>query len=471
MRSLPTLSFTLLSFVLGPAALIGCGARTNLDPDDGGGRGGELSTGGGGHGGAGPVGGFGGFIGEGGEGGGGGAPPLEPTIISAMPGSLFEGETDVKSSPNGYVAAAWIGVDDSTGASFIGYAFSTDDGETWGPPQVAFTPDNKFASDPVITVDGEGGFWMTWVSYDADQQGVSNMVVEVAHAFPESTEFGPPVDAGLGDTFDIRDKPWITYSPENFGTLIVTYAEFTQTAFDMIALRSNDGINFERSVMAHNPGAVQRNLAFPCTSPEGGPVYAVWIALDNNGTKVEAVRSDDAGVTWTSPVRVSPPGHSVAFSDPTCSVDPSNGALLVSYGQTDNPLGKEEGFTAMLFSVELAVSIDGGVTFGPLATLSSSPELAMLPQLGFELGSFFVSYFQGQFEDDSNGRFVLSKAIELDTGFGSETIASPLLFTPNRASLQWLGDYTGMHVRNGTAYLTFVTNEEDGVSHVAFAKR
>ncbi len=471
MRSLPALSVTLSSLFFVGAALIGCGARTTLDLEGGGGHGGNpLPSGGGGFGeGAGPIGGFGGFIAEGGS-GGGGAPPVDATIISQMPGSFFEGETDVKSAPNGYVAAAWIGVDDQLGTSFIGYAFSTDDGETWEPPQIAFTPGGKLASDPVITVDGENGFWMTWVSYEVDGGGnLANMVVQVAHASPFATSFDPPVDAGVGDTFDIRDKPWITFSPD--GALIVTYAEFTQTSFDMIAVRSFDGINFERSVMAHDPGAVQRNLAFPCTSPDGGPIYVVWIALDNTGTKVEATRSDDLGATWSPPVRVSPVGHSVAFSDPNCSVDPENGALLVSYGQTDDPFGKEAGFTAMLFSVEIALSTNGALSFEPLTSIPVEPNLAMLPQLGFELGQFFVSYYQGQFEEDTEGQFVLSTTISVDTGFDSQTVAAPELFTPQRASAQWLGDYTGMHVRNGAAYMTFVHNEVDGLSHVAFAKR
>ncbi|MFO0548511.1 MAG: sialidase family protein [Polyangiaceae bacterium] len=455
-------------FVLTTLACVACGARTTLDGPNAGGGGGDHTGGGGaapqggdGGVGAGPVGGSGG---SGGSGGG-----TVTTIISTSPDSFFEGETDVKAAPNGFVVAAWISVDNNAGSSFISYAFSTDFGDTWGSPIRAENPPLSNASDPVLTVDESGTFYLTWVAYDIVGGGQpGNMTVLVARAPAGVPEFDPAIAAVAGTPNDLRDKPWIAHTPE--GTIMVTFAEANGTGFDAVAVRSFDGANWERNTIMHD-GAfnIFRNLIYPCTDPiDGGRLHAVWVALDQGlNASIETAFSDDLGANWSAPIPVSDPGELVAFTDPTCVV--RGNEVLVSYGLTEDPAG--EGDTPILFATQMKRSVDGGLSFGSAVNVQET-SMAMLPTLSRDLsGTIGLTYYVGDFFGDTNGSFRITTSPNADSGFApTSVVANPVVFTPIRADIDWLGDYSGIAALDGHFYMTFVDNSS-GISHVAFARR
>src|SRR5215472_1267407 len=104
--------------------------------------------------------------------------PTNP-FISVSGYSLVEAETYVAVAPDGTLGVVWIAI--SAAGSNIGYTFSHDHGSTWTPPNVVIAPGGRVSSDPVITSDSKGNFYVVWVAFDQGSGGTPvNMAVFVS---------------------------------------------------------------------------------------------------------------------------------------------------------------------------------------------------------------------------------------------------------------------------------------------------
>jgi hypothetical protein len=432
-----------------------CGARTSLsergDPAEGSGTPGRA------------VGGSGGV--------GGGVLGTDHPVISSSPGSFIQSETSVSRSPKGFVAVVWIDIT-MKGEARIGYTISSDDGASFPPPSFASSPDGRLASDPVITVDTAGNFYMAWVGYFADAQGsTSDMHIYVSRASAGSTSFEAPIEASdPALSNQLHDKPWITITADD--SLVVTYAVATGAQSKLIAAIGKDGVSWNRSVILQGTTAFW-NLAFPCAPRQGKRLWVSYLAFSpTDEVSVGLTWSDDGGVSWLPLLQnttVNLPDEHVAFDDPGCVADGED--VWVSYGLTKDPFGEEESDKS--FAVRLAHSGDGGATIDARIDAHDPAAAAFFlhPQMTMEdSGAIDLVYYAGNMDKDLNGAYRWSRAESPAKGFGpSEVIEAPVVFFQDRDKPPWLGDYTGLFWAGDQLYTSYVVNTT-GKAHVAFAR-
>ncbi|MDQ5821473.1 MAG: hypothetical protein M3540_08540, partial [Actinomycetota bacterium] len=202
------------------------------------------------------------------------------------------------------------------GANDIGWATSTNAGDTWRtgflPRLTVFsTPaGNRSAiSDPVVAYDAAHGVWLIatlGIAGDATEIVVSRS--------RDGITWGAPVDVATESSEDY-DKEWIvcdSWSTSRFyGRCYVSYLDFDSG--EIRTRRSNDG-GLTWSAPVGSPGRTRSgvaNGAQPVVQPDGTLVmtYAVSAAFDfyadPNASSIDSVRSTDGGLTFSPPVRVS----------------------------------------------------------------------------------------------------------------------------------------------------------------------
>ena len=391
------------------------------------------------------------------------------TIISESGLSAMESETHLAVGSNGFVVVAWISIQPNGGSS-NGYVFSTDGGTTWGDVANLDSPNGQVASDPVIAVDANNNFTMTWIGFNTNSQGTpTNMTVYSATAPSGTTTFGTPVVVDSGSDFD---KPWILESRD--GSLILTYADTGN--FSLKAARSTDkGATWATSVVAS--GNAFRNLAYPCTPTDGTShrVYVVYTVLTNgaNPSGIGIHWSDDDGVTWpdANKAAVAQQNEVLAFEDPTCVA--KGDEVWVAYGITSDNAGDPESTVAKLDKVQVAHSTDGGATFTSYTNAADTvaTKYALLPAMAIEeSGALDVVYYAGAMADDPEGSYRRTRSTDGGATWSSSVVVSnPLTFSQDRASQLWLGDYTGVAASGGSIYHSFADNSS-GTSHIRFVK-
>ena len=323
---------------------------------------------------------------------GGGDPQ---NLVSVSPQSVLEAETHVAAASNGLVAVAWI-AEQVGGNSTNGYVFSTDGGATWGAPSQVASPGGRVASDPVLAVDQQQNFYMTWIGFHFDTMGnAQDMHVYAATAPAGTTSFGAPVEVSMPAMGDQFDKPWITVTDKN--TLIVTYAK-TSTGGIYAARSTDQGKTWSNAVIVEN--AAFRNLVYPCAPATGNRLWVTY----NTGGGIGLRWSDDDGVTWpdVNKTAVAAMGETPGFDDPTCAA--SGNEVWVSYGLSNDAFSSTN--SPKLFAIKLAHSGDGGATIDSRSDAADPAAGAFFlhPQLVRETGgTLHLVYYAGQGEKDVLG--------------------------------------------------------------------
>jgi hypothetical protein len=366
---------------------------------------------------------------------------------------------------------AWIDVD-FQGDTQIGYTFSTNDGATFSAPSLINSPMGRVGSDPVLAVDASGNIYVTWVGYFLGPQGPAGMRIYVSKANAGSTTFGPPILVSpQNDNQALYDKPWITVS--NGGTVLVTYQRSgAPNAFGIVAARSNDGgASWQRTFVVNDTtGSLFRNLAFPCAPKNGNHIWVTYLGFNGVDFDTRLSRSDDGGASWSPETIVSLANEPVAFDDPSCAGELDE--VWVAYGLSLDPLDDTTSSTQKLHSIQLAYSSNGGqsiLTRGEIADLSSA-KYFMHPQITREdSGALDIVYYAGQSDEDSNAYFRRDRATPPMLFPPSSVVEHPVTFLQARGDPRWLGDYVGIHTRNGRMYTSYVVNTS-GLSQVAFGK-
>lgn len=436
---------------LSAGALASCGARSVLDAPGG------IDSGGAGA----------GASGAGGAGGGG----SDSKIISLSDKSAIESEAHVASASNGFVAVTWISIP-ADGPGGIGYTFSVNDGDSFLPVTVIQSPEGRDSSDPVLAVDGERNFWLTWVGFyrDPNTGEPFDMRIYVAKAAAGTTSFGEPVEASDPSEGSFADKPWITITGQ--GALLVTYGREGPGGWGIVAARSSDGVNWERAVIAEDPLQSNsfRNLAFPCAVAGAPTVYVVYVQVGSDPA-IRLHRSDDDGVSFApgTELQVNGAGELVAFDGPNCVA--SGEDVWVSYGLSNVGGGSEQ--SAVLFAVRLAHSMNAGKSIDTRINAHDDQAASFFlhPQIAREeSGAMDLVYYAGNFDLDADGSFRRSRSIDNGQTFGpSVRVGKPIVFLPDRGDPRWLGDYTGAAWRAGALYMAY-TDNASGFAHVAFSR-
>jgi hypothetical protein len=378
----------------------------------------------------------------------------------------MESETSVAVGSNGFVAVAYIGIQ-ASGGSTNGYRFSKDGGKTWGTVSTLDSPGGRVASDPVLAVDSKDNFYMTWVGYMAQGMNVTDMHVYIAVAPAGTTTFGAPIEVTdpTDNSNPSLDKPWVVITHKE--TVLVTWANLSDNSIN--AARSTDGAKtFTRGPIA--TGAF-RNLVFPCIPATGDRIWATYVGNTHVGLRW----SDDDGATWKTGMvdNVTMNGvddgmEQFAFEDPTCVADGND--VWVSYGVTSQPAAGNDS-TSFLDTIRIAHTGDGGKTIDVRYSVTDAQggKYTLLPTLSREAnGALDLVYYAGSSEMDPKGSYRHSRSTDGGkTWDASVALKSNLFFTGDRGSPKWLGDYTGVAMRNGYLYTSYAENT-GAFSHIAF---
>lgn len=380
--------------------------------------------------------------------------------ISNSSSSLVETETNVVAAPDGRVAATWIGISGGS-KTHIGYALSADDGQTWQPPAVLESPDGRVSSDPVVAVGEDSSFYLSWIGFERDASGNPlNMRVYVAKAGPGELAFDGPKDVTGPVASDSVDKPWSTV--DNDGTLYVTWLDTGEPRM-RIAVSKDGADTFQ--IHDIDDGQGFRNLIFPCLDEVTGRLYVVY----HPGGGIGLRYSDDQGSTWPGVTAVADPADPDAmFDDPTCVAH--GGQVWVAYGIGTDTFDKTT--SPRSDRLRIAHSTDGGDTIAAryFAEDPAAGTKFMHAQLARDAaGALHIVYYAGGDADpDPNGSVRLSRSTDGGkTWEPSSVVQQPNTFLRARNSVQWLGDYIGLHTRGARVYVTYADNTS-GFSHVRF---
>ncbi len=457
----------------GAGASGGVGGIANGPGGAGGATGGQ-----GGIAGPGGTGGTGGLGGAGGFGGFGGSCDVQAAtleldngIVSTGLTSIIDSESTVVATSDNRVAIAFIAIKQG-GQSSIGYTISLDGGATFGAPAEIVSPGmNAVSSDPVVATDAANNVYLVWIGFQRDFAGNAfDMHVYVARSPAGSTSFGPPVEVTdpPGVTDGEFDKPWITTLAD--GTVIVTFAEDLEMGGPFMLARSTDnGMTWSETPVVDD--GQYHNLGYPCVSPETGRLYVTYLTANVGGYEINVRWSDDGGITFNpgDETTVSEAGMTPAFQDPTCVASGDN--LWVAYGRAQNPFPGQG--LPILDNVVVARSTDRGQTVADridALAVCDGPKF-LLPQLTFAGGTTLdLVYLTGDQDIDMNGGLRWSRSTDNGaTWQPGQMLHEPLVFTGNRSTPQWVGDYIGSYFVNGDLYVSYAENTS-GFSHTAFLR-
>jgi hypothetical protein len=382
------------------------------------------------------------------------------TIISKGGKSQVEVETHLAAAPDGGMVSVWISLGNVK--SDIGYVFSRDGGATWTAPKSMGDSTGRESSDPVVASDPQGNFYATWISFVRSGGGQpSDFVLYVAKAAAGQNTFGTPVEV---DTFSTGDKPWITVTAA--GTVLITCMQESAGGDSVLnAHRSTDnGSTWTKSPIFTSAGGAQANFIVPCAPKSGTRIWATHLAVEGSGLAQRLHWSDDDGETW-------PAGNTKTYGI-NSSIQPATcvakgGDLWVGYGQwTSQPSGSDSPVDEYH-----VIHTTNGTTITDVVASDTKTKQQNLGSLALDdaTGELALTYYAGD-NDGATGNVRSVRSGDNGKTWGvSQSVSADLLFTADRASAKWLGDYMGTVLLGGSLFITYGENA-DGFTHVAFSK-
>lgn len=179
----------------------------------------------------------------------------------------------------------------------VGYSYSTNSGLTWSVSKLldsTLLPNLQKNSDPVVTVDTAGNFYIAVIAIPTT--GSANLTLAVYKSTDGGITFPQAfICAQTGS----EDKEWITtdLSAESpfLNTLYISWTRFSAVTGIKLTKSTNGGVNWSTPVAVSDvTNGVQGS--FICTSPNG-QVNVTWLGFGGNGT-VMYDKSTDGGVTF-----------------------------------------------------------------------------------------------------------------------------------------------------------------------------
>jgi len=274
---------------------------------------------------------------------------------------------------------------------------------------------NILGDQPSISA-GPNSVWVSYTSFPSTVVQAFGADVTGSGQFgsfsaPESV----PTSAGRGDYGDTAVGP--------DGQVMVTYQDQTNgqggshiyTAVDANGLRPggfSDPVLLARSAVggfdyiAAQPDRsidAEANLAWDHSGgPHNGRVYVIWTQESPNesdNTDIMFQYSDDAGATWTPPVRLNDDHTANSQFMPAIALDQSTGDVAVSWYDSRNDLGTggpgdTDGVPNDDAQIWATYSTDGGVSFAPNFQVSAGTFNAPDAQSSFDYGDYTHAAFQ-----------------------------------------------------------------------------
>jgi hypothetical protein len=285
----------------------------------------------------------------------------------------------------------------------------------------------KFGDQPSIAV-GRDSVWVSFTASPGNQIQAFGAPVTGLGAFGS---FTPPENVpspGNGDYGDTAVGP--------AGQVMVTYQNSTngQGGADIYDAVDPDGLGpagFSKPVLvthSHVGGFdfipaqpdrsidAEANLAWDRSGgPHTGRVYLIWTQEPKNesdDTDIMLQHSDNAGATWSAPVRLNDDATKNSQFNPAIALDQATGKFAVSWYDARNDLGAggsgdTDGIPNDDFQVWGTYSTDGGATFAPNFRISAGTSNSVDTGSFFDTGdythaAFVAGTFWPAWSDNSN---------------------------------------------------------------------
>ena len=304
-----------------------------------------------------------------------------------------DGEVDLATDGAGNWVAVWESDENLNEAAGtdrdILVARSSDNGQTWEPPQLLNTngnTDTGFDANPTVASDGAGHWIVAWES-DENLGGTAGTDSDIFVArssdnganwtSPELLNSNGNTDGGGdGAVRIVSDQAgsWVAawYSEENLdGT--------AGTDLDIFVARSTDnGLSWTAPALLNLDGSSDTaHDALPHLSTDAGHWVATWASavtlLETQGGPVDVLvaRSADGGATWTTPALLASNADANTALGEFMSVAPGGGGHWLAAWPSSQDLGGSAGIDLDIF---VAASGDNGATWTTPALLNTNGE-------------------------------------------------------------------------------------------------
>jgi hypothetical protein len=191
--------------------------------------------------------------------------------------------------------------------------------------------------------------------------------------------------------FDLLSDPIIDFGLQNRCLISGLAANSTTNEASIIVFRSDDGGQsfLNSTVVSTEIGngifddkeylAIDKSPG----SPFQGTAYISYTRFTNNGTQILLQKSENNGITWSVPVAITPIFPDLPFVQGSNITIGPNGEIYVGWIEGD--------FDNAIFRIRR--SDDGGITFGPLTTVSNLVRVpdtlnSRVPAWGFRVPTF-----------------------------------------------------------------------------------
>ncbi len=241
----------------------------------------------------------------------------------------------------GRVVAAWrdfrYGIDPDANRR-VGYSYSTNAGLTWSNSVLldsTLIPGHTRNSDPVVTVDTAGNFYISVITITFPS---GNLTLAVYKSTDGGITFPNAFVCATGGT---EDKEWITSDISTISpfvnSLYITWTRFAGGSGIKLTKSTNSGVNWSAPVNVSDGTNVQgSNVAVS----RNGQINVTWLGYASNAN-VMYDRSTDGGLSFGTDVVVS--------SGPFPSGLPNNVGTF-PYIETDRGTGPFSGMIYVVFA-------------------------------------------------------------------------------------------------------------------------
>ena len=289
------------------------------------------------------------------------------------PDGYLYGDPVLATGPSGEVYFANLMTVGGGLYSTVGVSKSADGGQTFGPPVDAvnaYTNTDDVMDKPWLAVDASpskyrGSVYVTWTYFAPSGE----TVILFARSNDGGTSFSAPGALSPIDTAGVQGSA-IAVGPA--GEVYVAWLDGHVVPTGISVLKSTDGgatfgsrvtvATLDELTMLTGGGGVRAN-SFPSLAVDGaGRVHVSWAALPTvSGTDRSDVfysRSTDGGATFSTARRLNDDATATTQAMPALAASPGGKVAVRWIDRRDDPANDA------LTGVSMAISADGGATFG-----------------------------------------------------------------------------------------------------------
>ena len=350
------------------------------------------------------------------------------------------------------------------------FAFSYNNGATWIEnylPQIfglfLYTVDGFFwlaNSDPVVAIDKADRVFISNLYLDAFDNGnglyvnigsLAGGVNSISPGFPVLVNPDP-------NTQLFEDKPWITVdnsnNPATSGNVYLSWSHFIDPNTNYIVVsRSVDHALSWSAPIRISPPALDGNVqgAQVAVGP-AGEIYVVYEAFYPGTDRQHFIaKSVNGGLTFSNPVAITPifneltfnPTYRV-FSLPALAVGPTTGDIVVLYGTQ----------LAANSAIQMVISTNGGASFAAPTTISdASIGQEFFPAVAIDTaGVIHTSWFDTRNSPTNPQFYDIYATFSKDHGvtFAPNTRVNTSII--DSGGQPFIGDYSGTAAGGGFAH-------------------